>query len=283
LLASGLIAPAVIGFALFFAYPTIRGVYLSFTRYRVLSPPQWTGLDNYAELAQDSVFWRSLGVTLLFVALAATATIALALVTAVILHRLGTSTLTRGLVLIPFLISNVVAGIVFKWLLDPQLGIVNALIEGLGGDRVLFFTDATLVIPSIALITTWKGLGYTAILLFAGLQTIPPTVYEAARLDGAGEVRIFFRVTLPLLRPVLAMVVVLTMINEFQIFDLVQVTTRGGPANASLVLQAYIYREGFGQFNFGYACAIAVALFALMIAISTVQMRLMRINEADTD
>jgi multiple sugar transport system permease protein len=230
-----LVAPALIGFAVFAAYPALRGIYLSFTDYQVLTAPVFNGIKNYQELVGDGVFWNSVLVTIYFVALAGSVTIALSLITSVILHRLGTSTLVRGLVIMPFLISNIVAGIVWSWMLDSQLGIVNIILKTLTGHTILFFTSSGWAIPSLAAVTIWKGLGYTSLLLFAGLQTIPHPVYEAARLDGAGEISMFFRITIPLLRPVLAMVIILTVINEFQIFDLVQVTTKGGPENSSNV------------------------------------------------
>jgi multiple sugar transport system permease protein len=124
-------------------------------------------------------------------------------------------------------------------------------------------------------------MGYYALLIFAGLQTIPPTIYEAGRVDGASEVQMFRRLTVPLLRPILVMVVVLTVINSFQVFDIVQVTTEGGPANASNVLQMYIYRKAFRQFDFGYAATMSLALFALLIAVTFTQLRLARANESD--
>jgi ABC-type sugar transport system permease subunit len=278
-----LIAPALLGFVVFVAYPTLRGIYLSFTDYEVLSPPVWTGIKNFQTLMADPVFWNSVLVTIYFVALAGSLTIIFSLVTSVILHRLGTSTFVRGMIILPFLISNIVAGIVWSWMLDSQLGIVNIALKAITGHTILFFTSTQWAVPSLAAVTIWKGLGYTSLLLFAGLQTIPQPVYEAAKLDGAGEIQTFFRITIPLLRPVLAMVIILTVINEFQIFDLVQVTTKGGPANASQVLQSYIYSEGFGQFNFGYACTISIALFVMMIAITFSQMRLMRVSETDTN
>lgn len=124
-------------------------------------------------------------------------------------------------------------------------------------------------------------MGYYALLIFAGLQTIPPTIYEAGRVDGASEIQMFRRLTVPLLRPILVMVVVLTVINSFQVFDIVQVTTRGGPANASNVLQMYIYDKAFRQFDFGYAATLSLALFALLITVTFTQLRLARANESD--
>ena len=207
----------------------------------------------------------------------------ISLVTATILHRLTNSALIRGLVLLPFLISGVVAALVWQWILDPQLGIANAAIRALGGHQVMFLGSSQWVIPSLAFIGVWKAMGYNAILIFAGLQTIPNDLYEAARIDGAGEIRTFGRITLPLLRPIMAMVVVLNVIGAFQVFDLVQVTTKGGPANSSNVLPLYIYRTGFSEFNFGYAVTMSLALFVMLLIITFAQLRLLRSNESDTN
>jgi ABC-type sugar transport system permease subunit len=283
-----LIAPAFIGFAVFAVYPTLRGFYLSFTDFQVLTPPTWVGFDNWVKLASDDVFWSSLGVTVYFVLLSVTITMAVSIATAAILHRLTSSTVIRGLIILPFLVSSVVAATVWSWMLDTQLGIVNILIEALGGDGVRFLTSRGWAIPSIALINVWKWMGYSSIIIFAGLQTIPPSVYEAGRIDGASEVQMFEvqmfrRLTLPLLRPTIALVLVLNVIVAFQVFDIVQVTTKGGPANASNVLQQYIYSKAFGQFDFGYAAAMSLALFAILIAITFLQMRLLRASESDTN
>jgi multiple sugar transport system permease protein len=208
---------------------------------------------------------------------------ALSVATAVVLHRLTASTALRGIIILPFLISGVVAATTWSWMLDAQLGIVNIAIRQLGLDPVFFLGSSKWAIPTIALISVWKGMGYNAIIVFAGLQTIPPTIYEAGRIDGANEIQMFRRLTLPLLRPVLAMVLVLTVIGSFQVFDLVAVTTQGGPARASNVLQLYIYDKAFGQFEFGYAATMSLALFAMLIAITFLQMRLLRADESDTN
>jgi multiple sugar transport system permease protein len=276
-----LILPAVAGFSVFFAYPTFRGIYLSFTDFHVLSPPQWVGLANLHQMFGDDVFWHSLLVTVYFVALSVAFGTLISLVTAVVLHRVTRSSLLRGVILLPFLISNVIAALVWQWMLDPQLGIINSVLKHLTGHSILFFGRGGWAIPSLAAISVWKWMGYYALLIFAGLQTIPPTIYEAGRVDGAGEVQMFRRLTVPLLRPILVMVVVLTVINSFQVFDIVQVTTRGGPANASNVLQMYIYDKAFRQFDFGYAATLSLALFALLITVTFTQLRLARANESD--
>ena len=156
------------------------------------------------------------------------------------------------------------------------------MIEALTGESVNFFSS-TLAIPTIALINVWRHMGYTALLIFAGLQAIPNTVYEAGKIDGASEWTMFWRITIPLLRPILALVLIMTMIGSFQVFDTVSVTTQGGPVNATRVLQYYIYDLAFGRFQFGYASAIAVGLLIILAAITAVQYRLMRAGETDLD
>ncbi|MCW2874029.1 sugar ABC transporter permease [Actinacidiphila oryziradicis] len=276
-----LIAPAVVGFLVFYAYPTVRGIYLSFTDFHVLTPPKWVGLANFRELLHDDVFWHSLGVTVYFVILSVVLGTLVSLMTAVIMHRLSASTVIRGMIMLPILISNVVAALVWSWMLDPQLGIINIVIEKLTGQSIMFFGSGGWAIPSLAAIMVWKYLGYYALLIFAGLQTIPPTIYEAGRADGASELQMFRRLTIPLLRPILVMVVILTVINAFQVFDIIEVTTKGGPANASNVLQMYIYDKAFSQFDFGYAATMSLALLALLIAVTFTQMRLARADESD--
>lgn len=282
-LAAVLILPATVGFIVFGAVPVFRGIYLSFTRFRILTPPRWTGLDNYRRLLGDDVFWKSLGVTVEYVVLSVVLGLAVSLATAVIMHRLTRSTVVRGIVLLPFLVSGVVAALVWQWMLDPGLGIVNIVVKALTGHNILFLGSQGWVIPTLSLIGVWKSMGYNAILIFAGLQTIAPQIYEAGRIDGASEPRMFRYLTLPLLRPIMAMVVVLTVIGSFQVFDLVAVTTKGGPANASNVLPLYIYSKGFTEFDFGYAVTMSMALFVLLLTITFVQLRLLRANESDTN
>ncbi|MFJ9746920.1 carbohydrate ABC transporter permease [Streptomyces chartreusis] len=280
-LAAVFIAPALLGFAAFLLWPTLRGVYLSFTRFNLLTPPEWVGLDNYVRMVHDPIFWDSLLVTVEYVVINIGVQTMSALAIAVLLQRLTQSAVLRGIVLTPYLMSNVVAGIVWLWMLDTQLGIGNELIAGLGLDRIPFLADETWAIPTIALINVWRHVGYTALLLFAGLMAIPNDVYEAAKVDGASEWRMFWRITMPLLRPVLAVVLIMTVIGSFQVFDTVAVTTAGGPANATNVLQYYIYGAAFGRFQFGYASAMSVALLVVLSAITVLQYRITRAGQSD--
>ena len=275
------ILPALIGFGVFLVWPTLRGIYLSFTKFNLLTPPEFNGLDNYVRMIHDPVFWNALKVTLYYVILNIGFQTVIALVIAVMMQRLTQRTWVRGIVLTPFLVSNVVAAMVFLWILDYQLGIANNIIAAMGLERIPFLSDSTWVIPTIAFINVWRHVGYTALLIFAGLQTIPETVYEAGRIDGASEVRMFRSITVPLLRPILSLVLIITVVGSFQVFDTVAIATQGGPVDSSRVLQFYIYDVAFGRFQFGYASAMSVALLAVLVIVTFVQYRLSRAESSD--
>ena len=275
------IAPASVGLLVFLVWPLLTGLYYSFTEYTTLTPPTWVGLENYRRLLADPVFWNSLKVTVLYVLINIGVQTLVALVIAVLMQRLTQSTVLRSLVLAPYLVSNVVAAIVFLWILDTQLGIVNIFLQWVGFDPVSFWSSETWVIPTVALVNVWRHMGYTALLLFAGLQSIPAHLYEAARTEGAGEIAMFRRITLPLLRPILALVLIMTIIGSFQVFDTVSVTTQGGPADASKVLQMYIYENAFGQYQFGYASALSVALLLILMVITFAQYRMSNAGQSE--
>ncbi|MCI9887807.1 sugar ABC transporter permease [Micrococcales bacterium 31B] len=275
------IAPATIGFLTFMVWPTLRGIYLSFTKFNLLTDPEWVGVDNYTRMVGDPVFWNGMKVTVYYVLLNIGFQTVLALLIAVMMHRLTQRLWLRTIVLTPYLVSAVVAGIVWMWILDGQLGIANNLMAAVGLDRIPFLFDENWTIPAIAFINTWRNVGYTALLIFAGLQTIPNDVYEAAKVDGASERRLFFSITMPLLRPILALVLIMTIIGSFQVFDTVAVTTRGGPVDASRVLQMYIFDLAFGRFQFGYASAISVALLIVLMIITFIQYRVTRADSSD--
>ena len=276
------VLPAGIGFLVFFLWPTLRGIWLSFTDSTAFNTGGFVGLENYQRMIADPVFWNAFKVTIWYVLLNIGLQTVLAVVVAVLMHRLTQSMAIRGIILTPYLVSNVVAAMLFLMLLDYQLGFVNELAETLGGDRIMFFGDQSLVIPTIALVNVWRHLGYTALLLFAGLQTIPENLYEAGRVDGASELRMFRSITMPLLRPYLGLVLIVTMIGSFQVFDTVSVATQGGPANASNVIQYYIYQVAFSRgYDFGYASAMSVALLVVLAVVAVVQFRLTRANQND--
>lgn len=277
------ILPAALGMLVFMVWPTLRGIYLSFTKFNLLQPAEFVGLDNYTRMFADPIFWNAMRVTLWYVVLNIGIQTVLALVVAVMMQRLTTSTWLRAIVLTPYLVSNVVAAMVFLWILDYQLGIGQEALMAIGLDRIPFLDSEAWAIPTIAFINVWRHVGYTALLIFAGLQAIPNTVYEAAKMDGASEVKTFFSITVPLLRPILALVLIITVVGSFQVFDTVAIATQGGPVNATRVLQFYIYDMAFGRFQFGYASALSVALLAILLVVTAVQYRLTRAGASDLD
>nr|WP_168720874.1 sugar ABC transporter permease [Streptomyces sp. SAT1] len=275
------LAPVLVGFALFYAYPTLRGVYYSLTDYSLIAAPDFVGADNYGELIGDEQFWNALKVTAYYVVLNIVSQTVLALLLATLMHRLTRSVALRAMLLVPWLVPNVTVGLLWMWLLDANLGLVNHVLGALGLGTNGFFTSPDWAMPTVAGVNTWAYTGYTALLLYAGMLQVPQYLYESASLDGAGEWRMFTKVTLPLLRPVLSLVLVVSLIGSFQIFDTIAVTTKGGPVGATQVIYFYIYEQAFAYFHMGYASAVAVILALILGLLTAVQMRLLRASRSD--
>ncbi|WP_288481231.1 sugar ABC transporter permease [uncultured Deinococcus sp.] len=277
------ILPAIVGFAVFYLYPALRGFQISFTNWNLLSDPQGVGFQNYRDALQDPKFWSALGITVKYVLWNIPLQTLLSILLAVAMDRLVKSMFVKGLLIVPYLLSSVLVGMIFLWMLDPLLGIVNQWLANTPIGRQAFFNDAGQAIPTIAFINIWKHMGFNALLFYAGLQAIPRTVYEAAAIDGSREWNTFWKITLPLLRPVTVFVLVTSVIGSFQIFDTVAVTTQGGPVDATKVLVYYIYQNAFAFFKMGYATAMSMLLFALLVVFTLLQMRLLRAGESDLE
>jgi multiple sugar transport system permease protein len=273
--------PVLVGFAVFYLYPTVRGAWYSLTDYSLLGTPAFIGARNYTDLLHDAQFWNSMKVTAYYVVLNIGSQTLLALGLAALMHRLTRSVVLRATLLLPWLVPNVTVGLLWMWLLDANLGFVNHLLTAVGLSNQGFLTSPAWALPSIALINSWAYTGYTALLLYAGMLQIPQHLYESAALDGAGEFRMFRRITLPLLRPVLALVLVVSLIGSFQIFDTVAVTTKGNPAGATRVIYFYIYQQAFTYFHMGYAASAAMVLVVVLGLLTAVQMRLLRASRSD--
>lgn len=273
--------PSLIGFIVFYAVPAVRGVTISFTDWDLLTEPKNIGFQNYIDMFQDEDVWNALWVTVKYVLWNIPLQTAIAIVVAVMMDRVTKSTFVRGLILLPWLMPNVIVALLWLWILDPSLGLINVMLEAIGFDAIPFLTQPSTAIASIAGINIWRHMGYAALLIFAGIQTIPGSVYEAGAIDGASEFRMFRSITLPLLRPVLIFVLVTSIIGSFQIFDTVAITTEGGPVNATEVMNWIIYEQAFVRFNMGYATTISIFLFFILIFVSLVQMRILRADESD--
>lgn len=275
------VAPALVGFLVFYLLPTLRAIQISLTDWNLMRAPKFVGLANYAKLLGDENFWHSAWVTLAYVLYNIPIQTALGLLLAVLSDRLARAVSLRAVIIAPYLISNVVAALVWLMMLDPILGLVNGFLEIVGIGRQGFLASPDQAMVSVAAISTWRHTGLTALLFYAGLQAIPRHLYEAARLEGAGEWTMFRRITLPLLRPVLAFVLVTSLIGSFQVFDVIAVATAGGPSNSTRVILWYIYENAFKFNKMGYASAISVVLFVTLILVTLLQMRLLKADQSD--
>jgi multiple sugar transport system permease protein len=274
------LTPVLLGFAVFYLYPTVRGVWFSLTDYSLLNTPSYVGGANYAKLLRDEQFRNALKVTAYYVVVNIGSQTLLALGLAALMHRLTRSVVLRATLLLPWLVPNVTVGLLWAWLLDANLGFANHLLHALGLGGVSFYSP-TWSMPSVALVNTWAYTGYTALLFYAGMLQVPQHLYESAAIDGAGEVQMFRRITLPLLRPILALVLVVSLIGSFQIFDTVAVVYQGKPIPETRVIYFYIYQQAFTYFHMGYAAAVAMLLVLILGVLTFVQLRLLRASRSD--
>jgi multiple sugar transport system permease protein len=274
--------PVVAGFLIFYAYPTVRGVWYSLTDYSLLNDRAYVGAENYRQLIGDDQFWNALKVTAYYVVLNIGTQTVLALGLATLMHRLTRSVVLRAALLVPWLVPNVTIGLLWAWLLDPDLGFVNHLLRMVGLDATLSFNSPLWAMPLVALVNSWAYTGYTALLLYAGMLQVPQHLYESAAIDGAGEVRMFRSITLPLIRPILALVLVVSLIGSFQIFDTVAVVYGGkAPIPETRVIYYYIYQQAFTYFHMGYAAAVAMVLVVVLGLLTVVQLRMLRASRSD--
>lgn len=279
LTAYAFLLPSLIIFLVFRHGPAAASLLLGFFEWSVVDDPRFIGLDNYQRLVADDIFWKALRNTALFVVLTVPTDVVLALILAVLLNqRLPGMVVFRLAYFVPVVTATAVVAVVWRWLYQPQ-GMVNGALGVFGMDPIVWLSDPDWALPAIAVMAVWKHVGFNMLILLAGLQAIPSDFEEAARVDGAGPVSIFFGVTLPLLRPVIVLVTILTTIGSFQVFDAAYVMTNGGPFHATTTLVYYIYQSAFDRYQMGYAATVAFALFLIILAISILQRRFLRGGE----
>lgn len=270
-----LTAPALVVMGGLMAYPFASAIYLSFTQW---APDQstWVGFANYERLLGDRIFWIAFRNTVFYAALNLSLGTAISVGLALLMDRPGqVARLFRLAIFMPVIVSAPVAALSWVWLLDADYGLVNQALSGLGAidEPLPWLTSPYLARWSIAVVNIWLGTGLSAMLVLAALQNIPRELHEAAMLDGAGAIRRFFAITLPLLRPVVLLVLVLKTIGSFKTFDQVFIMTGGGPLYRSETLLIYLYRNGFEYFDFGYAAAVGIVLFVIVGILSLLQAR----------
>lgn len=268
------ILPMLALFIVFRFVPIFGAAGMSFTDYRISGEFEFVGVENYARLLSDPVFFGALQTTLLFGLIYVPLVIVLSLATAMLLHHLvWAKGFFRGALFLPYVTSFVLAGVIWLWVFAAD-GLINGTLSQWGLSTLPFLSgDQASILGSLAIVTAWRGFGYSMLILLAGLKNIPEELNEAATLDGATGLQRFFRITLPLLRPVMFFVLVIETIGAFQIFDVIYVMTGGGPARASYSLIYMLYEQGFKFFDFGYAATIGIALFVLVFIVSLIQRR----------
>lgn len=271
------LAPSLVCLLAFTLGPMIGTLWTSLLEWNLIRPARFIGLDNYRELWSDTKFHAALRNTAYYVVgylpLVTVGGLGLAVL---VNHKVRGVTLFRAMYFLPVVTSWVVVALLWKWLLNPSSGLVNWLLGLIGIDGPGWWTDRRWAMPSVILASAWKDLGFVMVILLAGLQSIPASLYEAATIDGASGWNKLRRITLPLLTPSLFFVAVISLINGAQVFDQVRVMTNGGPGNASTVVVDQIVRNTFEYGRAGYASAQSVALFVIILAITATQLKLQK-------
>ncbi len=278
-----LLLPSLVGMFTFVMLPVLSSLVLSFAEWDLIGELRWIGFDNYLTALSDPTVLGALGHTLLFIAGYLPAVVALALGLALLLNRrLKGRIVFRAIYFVPVVTSWVAVSLIWKWLLNPQYGLVNYGLAALGIKGPGWLFDPSWAMAGIVLTSVWKDVGFVAVIYLAGLQDIPENLYEAASLDGATPWQRFWTITLPMLAPTTFFVTTISLISSFQVFDQVWIMTGGGPAGATSVMVEQIYKNAFSYYKMGYASAISWVLFALIFVVTLAQhLAQRRLDRAD--
>ena len=278
------IAPVVILFAVFVLGPVIASFYWSFTDYNGINAPKWVGLANYRNiLTNDPRFWKSIKNTIFYTVGVIPPGVALSLLLAISVHqKIRFKNFFRAVYFIPSVTSVIALSVIWKWLFaGGKYGLINYALIFMGFKPIDWLMSPTWTLPAIMIMSIWAGLGYNMLLFLAGLSTIPPTVYEAADIDGAGRLEKFWHITLPLLKPTMVFVVIMSFIASFQVFERIYIMTEsefgiGGVLDSALTVVAYLYEMGFRKFQMGYAAALGYIVFAVVFTATLVNIRFVK-------
>lgn len=276
------ITPGTVGVIVFTLFPLLFSFVMSFADWSMLTSPHFLGLENYLELFRDRTIGKEFRNTFVYAFSTAPIGVFVSLVLATLMNtKIRSRSFYRVAYFLPYVSMPAAITIVWQWMLNSDTGIVNAIIRTLGFDTVAFMSDPKLIMPVMIFISIWQMIGYNMIILLAGLQNIPQTYYEAAKVDGAGPVKQFFKITIPIVSPTIFFLMIISFINSFKAFDIVYMIvgahaiTGGGPlADASRTVVYGIYERSFIELRMGYAAAEAVILFLIILALTFVQFRL---------
>ena len=269
------LAPNIVGFLLFSLLPVGATLVISLLNWDLIRDPEFVGFQNYTTLlTKDPIFREVLFNTAYFVIGVVPASIIISLMLALVMNNgLKGISLFRAIFFIPVITSSVAVAMLWRWLYNTDYGLINVGLDALGLPYIPWLTSTDWAMPAVIIMAVWKSLGYNMVIYLAGLQGISPTLYEAAALDGAGGWARFRDITLPLLGPTTFFILVISVINSFQVFDLTFILTQGGPGIATTTIVMYIYDQGFRYFQMGYAAAIAWVLFIIIFLITLAQMQ----------
>lgn len=271
-----MVAPALLHASLWIGLPVVASVVLAFTKYDVLTAPQFVGLDNFSEMMGDAVFRKSIVNTVIYTFFTVPFGMMLGLLVALALHTgLKARSIYRTAVFLPQVTATVAIALVWLWIYNPGNGLLNTLLSFLGIDGPAWLASTSWAMPSVILVGIWQGIGMKMLIYLAALQSLPKELYEAASVDGASKVRQFFSITVPLLKPATFFVLITSMISAFQSFDQIYILTDGGPANSTTMMTYEIYKSAFREFRVGYACAQSLVLFVLLMGFTLVNRRIM--------
>jgi multiple sugar transport system permease protein len=267
-----LVSPYMVHFILFVAFPVGFSIVLTFHKWNIISPMEYTGLNNYIRLFNDKTFLKSMGNTLIFLVIHIPLQIIVALFLAEILNqKIKLRGAFRGAFFLPVIVSGVVVTILWQQLYGYDSGLLNRLLTGIGIGKIGWLTDPDIAMASIAVMATWKNVGLYIILFLVGLQTVPTQYYEAADLEGATHLQKFFKITLPMINPTIFMVVILSTIGGFSLFIEPYVMTGGGPLNSTISAVLYIYKQGFFYYHMGYAATLGLFFAFIILAVVMIQ------------
>ncbi len=272
------LSPTLLIFSVFVAFPVLFSFYLSFHKWNMFSPDQsFVGIENYKRIIANPEFWMVLKHTAVYTLGTVPLNMVLALGVAYLLNKkIAGKKILRAAFFTPVIVSPVAAAVIWRWIYEPNFGLLNYALSWLHIPSVNWLNDPTAAMFSLIVMGVWKSFGVNMVLFAAGLQGIPEHYYEAAELDGAGALSRFWNITLPLLSPTTFFILVMSIIGSFQVFDIVYVLTSGGPLDSTKVLVFYLYENAFKYFEMGYASAVAYLMFAIIFVLTLLQMKFLK-------
>jgi multiple sugar transport system permease protein len=274
------IAPNLILFSVFIFFPLVYAAYISVHEWSLIDEPLYIGAENYTRLLTDYQFWQALKNTVIYSLATVPTSLFIGLMLAIGLNRdLFARTFLRSVYFLPVVVSSVATAIISAWLFNDNYGVINALLKIVGAKPVAWLSTTQWALPSIILTTLWTRVGFCMVVYLAALQSISPTFYEAASIDGATRLQQFKHVTWPLLRPTTFLLLILNVIHSFQVFDLIFVMTGGGPGFSTTMIVQYIYQSAFATSEMGYASAMGIVLFLMILLFTLLQWRVNKRTE----